>query len=53
MFTSWIQDTHPIQGFSSDGRPVYFFKDPETNHCPWDLDCDCEACLAPTEDEDD
>ena len=34
MITSWDQDNFPIHCFSTDGSLVYFFKDPENNHCP-------------------
>ncbi|KAK8270837.1 hypothetical protein V6Z12_D11G223400 [Gossypium hirsutum] len=28
-----------IQSFQSNGKPLYFFKDPKAGHCPWDLNC--------------
>ncbi|KAK8283686.1 hypothetical protein V6Z12_D08G110400 [Gossypium hirsutum] len=33
-----------IESFQTDGKPLYYFKDPITRHCPWDLMCSCELC---------
>ncbi|KAH1067380.1 hypothetical protein J1N35_032367 [Gossypium stocksii] len=34
-----------IQSFSTNGKPLYIFKDEKTGHCPWDLDCSCQSCV--------
>ncbi|KAK8314242.1 hypothetical protein V6Z12_D01G158900 [Gossypium hirsutum] len=33
-----------IQSFKSDGKPAYFFKDPNIGHSPWDINYSCEGC---------
>ncbi|KAK8497068.1 hypothetical protein V6N12_063849 [Hibiscus sabdariffa] len=33
-----------IKKFAADGKFIYYFKHPETGHCPWDMDCQCQAC---------
>ncbi|KAK5826090.1 hypothetical protein PVK06_020999 [Gossypium arboreum] len=33
-----------IQSFSTDGKPLYMFKDDITAHCPWDINCSCKLC---------
>ncbi|KAK8493391.1 hypothetical protein V6N12_000935 [Hibiscus sabdariffa] len=33
-----------IEEFAADGKPIYYFRDPITGHCPWDEDCSCEIC---------
>lgn len=37
-------DRKMIQSFSSEGKPLLFFKDDITGHCPWDMECSCEMC---------
>ncbi|KAK9037929.1 hypothetical protein V6N11_022827 [Hibiscus sabdariffa] len=34
-----------VEKFTADGKPIYFFKDPITGHCPWNEDCSCEMCV--------
>ncbi|KAK8596535.1 hypothetical protein V6N12_065021 [Hibiscus sabdariffa] len=47
----WCELCHPgaesrmIEKFDADGRPILFFKDPITGHCPWNEDCSCEQCV--------
>ncbi|KAK8568402.1 hypothetical protein V6N12_006955 [Hibiscus sabdariffa] len=47
----WCELCHPgaeskmIEKFDADGRPILFFKDPITGHCPWNKDCSCEQCV--------
>ncbi|MBA0742419.1 hypothetical protein Gogos_015476 [Gossypium gossypioides] len=31
-----------IESFQADGKPLYYFKDPVTGYCPWDINCSCE-----------
>ncbi|KAK9008520.1 hypothetical protein V6N11_075409 [Hibiscus sabdariffa] len=31
--------------FDVDGKPILFFKDSVTGHCPWNEDCSCEQCV--------
>ncbi|KAK5844471.1 hypothetical protein PVK06_000611 [Gossypium arboreum] len=33
-----------IYNFRADGYPVQYFKDPETGHCPWGINCECDGC---------
>ncbi|KAK8264564.1 hypothetical protein V6Z12_D12G118300 [Gossypium hirsutum] len=35
-----------IESFQADGKPLYYFKDPITGHCPWGLMCSCELCMS-------
>ncbi|KAK8999792.1 hypothetical protein V6N11_065288 [Hibiscus sabdariffa] len=37
-------ESRMIEKFAADGKPIYYFRDPVTGHCPWDEDCSCEAC---------
>ncbi|KAK9043869.1 hypothetical protein V6N11_072193 [Hibiscus sabdariffa] len=47
----WCELCHPgaesrmIEYFDADGKPILFFKDPITGHCPWNEDCSCEQCV--------
>ncbi|KAK8563661.1 hypothetical protein V6N12_035804 [Hibiscus sabdariffa] len=47
----WCELCHPgaesrmIEKFDADGRPILFFKDPITGHCPSNEDCSCEQCV--------
>ncbi|KAL4273873.1 hypothetical protein GQ457_13G012330 [Hibiscus cannabinus] len=34
-----------IESFDANGKPILFFKDPVTGHCPWNMDCSCEQCV--------
>lgn len=46
-------DNIPISSFTAEGNPIVFFKDPNTGHCPWDLDCTCDLCINQDTDGDD
>ncbi|KAK9011314.1 hypothetical protein V6N11_044166 [Hibiscus sabdariffa] len=47
----WCELCHPgaeckmIEYFDADGKPILFFKDSITGHCPWNIDCSCEQCV--------
>ncbi|KAK8515574.1 hypothetical protein V6N12_075610 [Hibiscus sabdariffa] len=47
----WCELCHPgaesrmIESFDADGKPILFYKDLVTGHCPWDMDCSCEQCV--------
>ncbi|KAK9032912.1 hypothetical protein V6N11_017954 [Hibiscus sabdariffa] len=47
----WCELCHPgaesrmIEYFDADGKPILFFKDSITGHCPWNEDCSCEQCV--------
>ncbi|XP_038707292.1 uncharacterized protein LOC120002603 [Tripterygium wilfordii] len=47
-----IEPSLPIAAFDGKGRQVYAYKDPVTQHCYWDLDCKCNACLFDDSDFD-
>ncbi|KAK9029792.1 hypothetical protein V6N11_026894 [Hibiscus sabdariffa] len=47
----WCELCHPraesrmIEYFDADGKPILFFKDSVTGHCPWNIDCSCAQCV--------
>ncbi|KAK9043367.1 hypothetical protein V6N11_071712 [Hibiscus sabdariffa] len=47
----WCELCHPgaefrmIKFFDAEGKPILFYKDLVTGHCPWDMDCSCEQCV--------
>ncbi|KAK9028847.1 hypothetical protein V6N11_025984 [Hibiscus sabdariffa] len=47
----WCELCHPraesrmIEFFDAEGKPILFYKDLVTGHCPWDMDCSCEQCV--------
>ncbi|KAK9032333.1 hypothetical protein V6N11_056604 [Hibiscus sabdariffa] len=47
----WCELCHPgaesrmIESFDAEGKPILFYKDLVTGHCPWDMDCSCEQCV--------
>ncbi|KAK9032917.1 hypothetical protein V6N11_017959 [Hibiscus sabdariffa] len=47
----WCELCHPgaesrmIEYFDADGKPILFFKESITGHCPWNEDCSCEQCV--------
>ncbi|KAL4388578.1 hypothetical protein GQ457_09G008110 [Hibiscus cannabinus] len=44
----WCDLCHPgaesrmIEKWDAEGKPILFWKDPVTGHCPWNEDCSCE-----------
>ncbi|KAK8489539.1 hypothetical protein V6N12_013879 [Hibiscus sabdariffa] len=38
-------ETRMIESFDAEGKPILFYKDLVTGHCPWDMDCSCEQCV--------
>ncbi|KAK8501653.1 hypothetical protein V6N11_000125 [Hibiscus sabdariffa] len=38
-------ESRMVEKFTANGKPIYFFRDPITGHCPWDEDCSCEMCI--------
>ncbi|KAL4318901.1 hypothetical protein GQ457_18G021790 [Hibiscus cannabinus] len=47
----WCDLCHPgaesrmIEKWDAEGKPILFWKDPVTGHCPWNEDCSCEQCV--------
>ncbi|KAK9020364.1 hypothetical protein V6N11_010388 [Hibiscus sabdariffa] len=34
-----------IEKFDAEGKPILYFRNPITGHCPWDEECSCEQCV--------
>ncbi|KAL4319493.1 hypothetical protein GQ457_18G015440 [Hibiscus cannabinus] len=54
----WCDLCHPgaesrmIEKWDAEGKPILFWKDPVTGHCPWNEDCSCKQCVEFTLDQE-